>query len=241
MFEHMIKEVAMKELSNISIEITEKKMLLHAEFSSEKTDINGLFMKSDSLQEGIGLDGLVEKSLSKIEVKEAFSSESSYLRTMDERKSQALKGNGEWYREGMNLKFVPNSFEARKELSQLGLDGIKYDRFAEPDFSSVSKTTVQIDKMTSERRGPGNNFEQADKKCAEVWNKEGFEGKNDWTPREVEKWREDPNHHYTWHERSDMKTMDLVPSEIHNECKHYGGCVECKARDGLLGGNKYDN
>lgn len=241
MFEQMLREVAIKEFTNISIEVTEKKILLHKEFSSNIAEVNGYFYRGTSLTEGIISDSIDRKSLSKDEVRELFSNDSPYLRSMEDRKGQALKSEGDWYKEGNNLKFVPYSEKARNQLMEYGIDGIKYDRFAEPDFSAVAKTTVKIENMTSERLGPGNNFEQANKACAEVWNKEGFEGRNDWTAREVEKWRTDPEHHFTWHERSDTKTMDLVPSDIHDNCKHYGGCSECKARDGLLGGNKYDD
>ena len=178
-----------------------------------------------------------------------FEADGPYLRKMEERmspKNGALSGKGEWKIKGELAEFIPESKNAQDALRKFGLEGIFYDKFAEPDFSPIAKETVEIDDMSSIRRGPGKNFEQADTKCAELWNKNGFEGRTDWTPRDVETWRKEYN--YSWHERSDMKTMDLVPREVHLECKHFGGCSECKAVEenkGLFmnsqGGMKFDD
>lgn len=241
MLENVIREVAIKEVNNIPEKVQEKKAILHSQFSTEKKSIDGLFLRGKDLSVNNSFEGIEKKRLSFEEVKEYFSKEGPYLRSMEERKIQALKGEGEWFEEESSLIFIPSSEKARSELKESGIEGIIYDKYAEPYFEKVSKVTVQIENMTSERYGPGGNFEKANKNCAEKWNEEGFEDKYDWIARDVEKWRNDPEHRYTWHERSDMKTMDLVPNETHDKCKHYGGCAECKARDGLLGGNKYDN
>ena len=68
-------------------------------------------------------------------------------------------------------------------------------------------------------------------------NKREREGRTDWTPRDVKQWRQDNK--YSWHERIDRKTMDLVPRAIHDECKHFGGCSECKQyeKENGIGGN----
>ena len=41
------------------------------------------------------------------------------------------------------------------------------------------------------------------------------------TKEEVRQWRAENN--YTWHERSDCKTMDKVPREVHGNVAHSGG------------------
>lgn len=143
----------------------------------------------------------------------------------EERKELANRSNGEWDGEPGDSKFRPEKQEAKEALERYKQDGVDYID-GEPDFSKVSEATVEIDNMTSERYGLGNNFDQANQKCAEKWNKEAKDGKTDWTAREVENWRKE--NHYTWHERLDRKTMDLVQSDIHEECKHYGGVAECK-------------
>ena len=121
-------------------------------------------------------------------------------------------------------------------MDKYNQDGIDYHD-GEPDFENVSEATVEIDHMTSERYGLGNNFDQANQKCAEKWNQEAKDGRTDWKPRDVENWRIE--NRYTWHERLDRKTMDLVQRDIHEECKHFGGVAECKryeATAGLNGG-----
>lgn len=86
-----------------------------------------------------------------------------------------------------------------------------------------------IDNMSENRYGKGGNFEQCDQKCADQWNKEGRDGKNDWTARDVANWRKENG--YTWHERNDMKTCDLIPTKINDYFGHLGGVGECKRRD----------
>jgi len=93
-------------------------------------------------------------------------------------------------------------------LDKYGIDGIPF-KDGEPDFSDVSKGTVEIDDFSDDR---DDNFDAADEKLAE---------QRGCTKEEVRQWRKD--HHYTWHERSDMKTMDKVPTEVHGNVPHEGG------------------
>ncbi len=161
------------------------------------------------------------------------------MTTSEERKELAKRSKGEWDGEPGDSKFHPEKQEAKDDLNRYKQDGVDY-RDGEPDFSKVSETTVKIDNMTSKRYGLGNNFDQANQKCAEKWNKEAKDGKTDWTSRDVENWR--TRHHYTWHERLDRKTMDLVLMNVHNECKHYGGVSECKRHEaaGKQNGGGFD-
>ena len=96
----------------------------------------------------------------------------------------------------------------REILDTYGIDGIPF-KDGEPDFSEVSKGTVEIDDFSDDR---DENFDAADEKLAE---------QRGCTKEEVRQWRID--HHYTWHERSDMKTMDKVPTEVHGNVPHEGG------------------
>lgn len=155
------------------------------------------------------------------------------LTTSEERKVFANHSKGKWEKEPGNSRFYPEKQEAKEALEKYNEDGIDYDD-GEPDFSKCSEATVKIDNMTSERYGPGNNFNQADNKCAEKWNKEIKDNKSDWTARDVADWRSENK--YSWHERLDMKTMDLVPSDLHSECKHFGGVSECKRHEAKNGG-----
>lgn len=97
-------------------------------------------------------------------------------------------------------------------LDEYGVnDGIPFND-GEPDFSEISKGTVEIDDFTDKRYGAGGNFDQADEKLAE---------QKGCSKEDVRKWCEE--HNYTWHERSDCKTMDKVPREIHHNIPHSGG------------------
>lgn len=101
-------------------------------------------------------------------------------------------------------------------LKENGIDGIHFNG-GEPDFSEVSRGTVEINEFTDERYGIGGNFDQADEKLAE---------QRGCTKQEVQDWRRENN--YTWHERCDCRTMDKVPREIHGNISHSGGISKVK-------------
>ena len=152
------------------------------------------------------------------------------MTSSEERKELADRSNGDWDGEPGNSKFHPEKPEAKDALKKYDQDGIDYSD-GEPDFSKVSESTVEIDDMTSVRV---HNFNQADEKCAEQWNKEKRDDRNNWTGRDVAEWRKENK--YSWHERLDMKTMDLVQRDVHEECKHYGGVAECRRHEAQNGG-----
>jgi len=139
--------------------------------------------------------------------------------------------NGHWEGERGNSKWVPDCDYIPPEvkgrtrsnpdgltmgqlLEKYGMDnGIVY-RDGEPDFSDVSKGTVEIEPFSTERT---DNFDKADLALAK---------EKDCAPEEVARWRKDNN--YTWHECKDMKTMQKVPNEIHANFSHSGGISEAK-------------
>jgi len=107
-------------------------------------------------------------------------------------------------------------------LDEHGIDGIKFNN-GEPDFTPILEGTVEIKNFTTQR---DDNFRQADEKLAEQWNKEKKDGKNDWTAEDVKKYRK--GNKLTWHERSDIKTLDLIPQEIHANIPYSGGISKKK-------------
>ena len=154
-----------------------------------------------------------------------------YPSTYEDRINQTPKeisDRGIWTGERGESKYIPTDKEILEILAKYGLNGIEY-RDGIPDFSGCSEATVTIDNMSENRYGKGGNFEQCDQKCADQWNKEGRDGKNDWTARDVANWRKENG--YTWHERNDMKTCDLIPTKINDYFGHLGGVGECKRRD----------
>ena len=105
---------------------------------------------------------------------------------------------------------------------------------AVPDFSPFQKAQVKIPNMTSSR---SKNFSQADKALAEYWTKIRYDGKT-WVARDIETYRKSNN--LTWHEMSNMGSMQLVPSEVNQTFTHYGGVAEYNAMIGKEGAADFD-
>lgn len=150
--------------------------------------------------------------------------EDNYPSTYKERLDRTPNESGDrgyWTGERGESKFIPNDKEIADVLARFGKDGVSYQD-AIPDFSDFSACTIQIDNMTENRN---NNFTQCDEKCAEEWNAEKRDEKSNWTADDVASWRKENG--YTWHERNDMKTCDLVPTKINAYFGHLGGVSEC--------------
>ena len=105
---------------------------------------------------------------------------------------------------------------------------------AVPDFSPYQEAQVDIPRMTGNRT---RNFEQADQALAEGWTHKKWEGKI-WTSNDVEVYRR--NNGLTWHEMSNMKSMQLVPSEVNQTFTHCGGVAEYNAMIGQTSGSNFD-
>lgn len=113
-----------------------------------------------------------------------------------------------------NIQTNPEGKNWGEIKERYNFDGI-YFKDSEPDFSKVSKGTVEIESFSDKRQ---KNFANADKELAK---------KQNTSPEEIRAFRKENK--LTWHERSDMKTMDLVPSEIHGGIIHSGGIAKIKA------------
>lgn len=105
---------------------------------------------------------------------------------------------------------------------------------AVPDFSKFQKAQVKISNMSNSRY---QNFKKADTALAEYWTKIKHNGKT-WTARDVEAYRKANN--LTWHEMSNMESMQLVPSEVNQTFTHYGGVAEYNAMIGQEGEIEFD-
>ena len=70
-------------------------------------------------------------------------------------------------------------------LARYNLNGITY-REGIPEFTPCALITIKLEKMSVLRRV---NFKLYDEICAEMWNKQKFLNRNDWTSRMVEKHR----------------------------------------------------
>jgi len=143
------------------------------------------------------------------------------------------KNNGEWGGVAGNSTWLPNpDYIPEKSnpvdqtwgviLEKYGMQGIPF-KDGYPDFSEIAEESVEIDDFSDNRN---TNFNQADNKTAEKWNTEGKDGRTDWKASEVAQYRKDNN--LTWHECEDTKTLQLVPSEVHNNISHSGGISVAK-------------
>ena len=103
-----------------------------------------------------------------------------------------------------------------------------------PDFSGYAKAQINILNMTNNR---DLNFKQADELLAELWSKTKFNGRT-WTPRDVANYRADNG--FTWHEMNNLKTMQLVPSDINGTWGHLGGVGEYNIFTELTGGTDFE-
>ena len=149
-----------------------------------------------------------------------------FYSTYEERKESCPKNSGEWSGIIGESKWVPNNEKYKSELAKYDKEGIDY-KDAVPDFAPFAKDSVEIDDMKADMKY---NFLQAYNKFAEKWRAEGFEGRNDWTPRLVKQYKQENG--LDLHECSDMKTCQLVPHDIHMCGTHKGGRYECSIRDG---------
>ncbi len=155
-----------------------------------------------------------------------------YYSSLEERIKYTPKedsSNGSWQHERGKSLFISNNQEVNQKLKAYGMEGIKY-REGIPNFKPCAIVHVKIENMTTSRK---NNFDQADSKMAEQWNRELKDNRSDWKSRESKEYRE--NNNLTWHEQSNTKDMLLLDHDIHKEFIHSGGCSECGKRDNMGG------
>lgn len=152
---------------------------------------------------------------------------------INEIKGCPIEGNGgRWSGERGNSMWLPYLDEVPKNkltnpdelswkmiLDKYEIQGIEFVK-GKPDFTSVSKGTVEIDHFTENRVGKGGNFDQA---CEKLAQQKGYE------KSEIKAWMLE--HRYTWHESSDCKTLLKVPTEVHGNIYHVGGISEIKSKN----------
>ena len=182
----------------------------------------------------INPDKLIESSV------ESYDYPSTYEERLD-RTPTIENPNGKWSGDRGESMFVPTVDRVCEILRNKGLEGINY-RDGIPDFNPISEAKVTIQGMSQHRLSQMGengerivgNYEKADIECAKAWNLEQRDGKEDWTNKDVKKLR--VANGYTWHEDNDMKTCCLVPTEVHDVCRHLGGVSEIKNILNQIGG-----
>lgn len=190
--------------------------------------------KNAGRNESIDPDKLIRPSV------ESCDYPSSYKERLDRTPSME-NPNGKWSGDRGESMFIPTANRVREILRNKGLKGIEYKNGL-PDFGPIAEAKVIIQGMSQHRHSligengerTVGNYEKADIECAKAWNLEQRDGKDDWTHQDVKNWREANG--YTWHEHNDMKTCSLVPTEVHDVCRHLGGVSEIKNILNQIGG-----
>lgn len=149
-----------------------------------------------------------------------------------------------------NSAFYPNDPAVVEHMRAYGQDYVEYNN-GEVDFSPFTKQDspwgsldcqVEIGHMTDQRENPAweygrrptgtshdpnydlGNFAQADNALLDKIRKIDPSATMD----DVTDFK--ASHHLTWHECADGKTMQLVPTDIHDASRHSGGVSEMKYR-----------
>ncbi|HRG48819.1 MAG TPA: HNH endonuclease, partial [Leptospiraceae bacterium] len=102
----------------------------------------------------------------------------------------------------INSDYAGKVFKLPNDLQQkYKIEGIKFNEHGFPDFSNVAvpSKTVKIKNM----KGDDSDFTKADKEA-------GYNAQN---PRPKG---------YTWHHNEDLKTMQLIPRDVHEAVRHTG-------------------
>ncbi len=97
-----------------------------------------------------------------------------------------------------------------------------------PDFSEYQIAQVKIKSMTNSR---AKNFRQARQVLRDYWNEIEFNGEKHWTLEKIIEYEDGFN--LTWHEMSNMESMQMVPFEVNDTFGHCGGVAEYNAMIGL--------
>jgi len=125
------------------------------------------------------------------------------------------RGNSIWTPDPEKVPTNPLTNPEGKSFQQIlgerGQSGVEFIK-GEPDFTPFAEATVKIDNFSENRYGAGGNFNQALEKYADQRGESTAETKT---------YMKDE--HLTFHERSDCKTMDVVPTEVHGNVRHTGG------------------
>lgn len=156
----------------------------------------------------------------------------NYQKRIKHLEQMKTKGLGEWTGVEGESEFIlkePIVFNGTKITKVSYRNGI-------PDFSPYAIAEVKIPQMTDKRLGSGGNYEQANTALADLWTKNQHMGRS-WTARQVEEYRIANN--LTWHEMSNMESMQLVPFEVNDTFKHFGGVAEYNAMLKIEGGEEF--
>lgn len=246
---------------NARVEVGENSQ--HGETGAADNDLNERSDKTDAVeangdssdadvpepdQDGAEGDGTLDKLFSKLEnlcydMHESHEADSwdwvdKLYTSLVDRLKQVAYTDAKFVGTPTDFMIKPNletlrGREANQKMQEFGVSEIHCVKGV-VDFSSVSVAQTTIDGMTSDLRA---NKKLGFEAFAEQFNKERpLPDGEKWTASKVKEWAS--LNRLDFHESSDMRTVQLVPREIHQYIRHLGGRKECSVRDGeKVGGN----
>jgi hypothetical protein len=119
---------------------------------------------------------------------------------------------------------IPQDEDLQRILWEYGQGGVLFTDGI-PDFSPFAEMQVMIGEITPSRN---NNIRKAYKRFAKDFAIEDLDGSINIYSVEAQVIRLCKLGCYTWHECNDRKTMQLIPTVIHQYFNHLGGVSEAK-------------
>lgn len=137
-----------------------------------------------------------------------------------------LRGGDDYFTMAPNVETTAGK-AAYDRMQEFDVSEIHYVKGV-VDFAPVSVAQTTIEGMTSDLRA---NKMLGFEAFAQQFNKERpLPNGEKWDEEKVKEFAKENN--LEFHECSDMRTIQLVPAEIHRFFKHFGGRAECRIRDG---------
>ena len=133
-----------------------------------------------------------------------------------EEKVKHTPSNGRWTGVRGNSRFYSNN----DTVKAMGAEYVDYIN-GEPDFSRFSVITLEIPSMSEDRAYSKSDYLSNFQQVYEV-----LSNRLNMRKKDVKNWLKE--NHYTIHECMDLKTIQIIPIEIHQTYIHVGGVAECK-------------
>ncbi|HEY9088463.1 MAG TPA: HNH endonuclease, partial [Anaerolineaceae bacterium] len=141
--------------------------------------------------------------------------------TYEERFNHTPKNDGSWSGERGESKWFPDDPDVRETLSNHGADGIEYKNCF-PDFQPVTKFTAQLPEELLQKSDP-EQFKECNQQLLKAIEKDSTFAK-DFSAIDLQRISKGENPiDYTWHHDVTSGTMRLIPSDVHESCRHLGG------------------
>lgn len=139
----------------------------------------------------------------------------------EERFNHTPKNDGTWTGDRGESKWVPDDPDVQETLSDSGTDGIEYKNCF-PDFQPVTKFTAQLPEELLQKSDP-EQFKECNRQLLEAVENDPTFAKT-FSAIDLQRLSKGENPvDCTWHHDVTSGTMRLIPTDIHDSCRHLGG------------------